>query len=245
MCTVTFWPGRGGYRLAMNRDEQRARPAGLPPARFTAGARRVLHPREPGGGTWIAANDAGVGFALVNWYAAPARAPRPALSRGAVVLAVRGAVTPAETAARLAELDLGRVNPFRLVGVFADGAVLREWRWDRGRLEEVPHPAGSRQWISSGVDEPEAQRRRGAVFAERARVRGAGGRAWLRALHASHEPGRGPFSTCMHRADAVTVSCTEITVTPAAVRMAHAAGPPCRAGLETRAAWCLPRVGDR
>jgi hypothetical protein len=229
MCTVTFWPKRGGYRLGMNRDERRTRPAGLPPARFVVAGRRVLHPREPAGGTWISVNDAGAGFALVNWYAVAARAPQPAGSRGEVVLALRDAVTPAEAARRLAGLPLGRMNPFRLVGVFDRGRTLREWRWNLEGLEELGPAPEPRQWISSAHDEAEARRRRGAEFARWRDDRGAGRPEWLRALHASHEPMCGPFSTCMHRADAATVSYTEISVSPRGVAMTHVTGPPCEA----------------
>jgi hypothetical protein len=245
MCTVTFWPKRGGYLLGMNRDEQRARPMGLPTAAFVVNGRQVLHPREPAGGTWIAVNDAGAGFALVNWYAVTARAPQPVCSRGEVVLALRDAVTPSEAAERLADLPLGRVNPFRVVGVFDRGRTLREWRWDLARLEELEHVPAPCQWISSGNDEPEAQRRRGAEFAQRRHDLDAGSVAWLRALHASHGPACGPFSTCMHREDAVTVSYTEIAVSPRRIVVTHGAGAPCETRLWNSAVVRERRVRRR
>jgi hypothetical protein len=122
------------------------------------------------------------------------------------------------------------------VGVFDRGRTLREWRWDRERRELLWHAPEPRQWISSGLDEPEAQRRRGAVFTSQLTARNAGSVAWLRALHASHEPACGPFSTCMHRADAVTVSYTEIAVSPRGVAMTHVTGPPCEAAEERKSA---------
>src|SRR6266404_2165316 len=73
MCTVTFMPRRTGYCLAMNRDEKRTRPAGLPPAQRTIGGHGVIYPSEAGGGTWIALNDSGVSFALINWYSVAQR----------------------------------------------------------------------------------------------------------------------------------------------------------------------------
>jgi hypothetical protein len=58
MCTISFIARRRSYLLAMNRDEQLARTPGLPPAIILTGGRKVVCPSEPGGGTWIAANDA-------------------------------------------------------------------------------------------------------------------------------------------------------------------------------------------
>src|SRR5205809_4904699 len=68
MCTVSFLPNRHGFYLAMNRDEKRDRFAALPPEIVEFENHRVLFPREPTGGNWISANDAGVCLALINWH---------------------------------------------------------------------------------------------------------------------------------------------------------------------------------
>ena len=52
----------------MNRDEKRTRIAALGPEPFRIGDRRAIYPREPGGGTWLAASDAGLCLALINWH---------------------------------------------------------------------------------------------------------------------------------------------------------------------------------
>src|SRR5882757_9335895 len=85
------------------------------------------------------------------------------------------------------------------------------------------------QWISSGFDEPTAQRVRGRVFRQALKQRTAGSLNWLRRLHRSHAPDYMAFSTCMHRADAATVSYTEIAFTPGHAIMRHYDGTPCRA----------------
>src|SRR5436305_622975 len=51
----------------------------------------------------------------------------------------------------------------------------------------------------------------------------------LRGLHRSHLPERGPFSICMHRTNAATVSYTEVTVENRNVTMRYKPGPPCLA----------------
>jgi hypothetical protein len=227
MCSVTFWPRRRGYLLAMNRDEQRTRITGLPPGRFAVGDRTVAHPREPGGGTWISVNDRGAAFALVNWYAIPLGASRPVASRGEVVLALRDCTDSDGAAARLRQLPLPRMNPFRVIGIFESERLAHEWRWDLRELACLRHDWAPRQWLSSGHNELAAQKIRAATFESVRAEDDAGSVTWLRRLHASHGPEPGPFSICMHRAEAATVSYTEIEVTGTTADMRHCGGSPC------------------
>jgi hypothetical protein len=46
-------------------------------------------------------------------------------------------------------------------------------------------------------------------------------------LHRSHGTERGPYSTCMHREDAATVSYTEVTVSRQRADMSYTPGTPC------------------
>lgn len=227
MCTVTFWPKKRGYILGMNRDEQRSRVAALGPSTVEVDGLRVVHPSEPSGGTWISSNERGLTVALINWYSVTARVAKHALSRGAVVLAVRSACSTDEIAACLAALPLERINPFRLIAVVKDEQRIHEWRWNRETLSAVRHPWLPGIWISSGFDEPGAQRARSAVFAESIRDTDAGSVAWLRRLHCSHRPECGPLSICMHRADAVTVSYTEIEAAEGILTMRQVMDSPC------------------
>ena len=228
MCTVSFIVRQRGYLLGMNRDEQLSRVPGLPPGEIPMDGRLVVCPSEPGCGTWISLNDTRVAFALVNWYSIKSRIRNDGVSRGTVVRAVAAQISQASASRILSGLPLKRVNPFRLIGVFPAQARIWEWRWNQKALACVAHPWKSRQWISSGYDEPAAQCQRSRTF-ERARgQKGAGSRAWLRRLPRSHVPERGPFSICMHRADAATVSYTEISVSGRRTAMAYWAGAPCQ-----------------
>jgi Transport and Golgi organisation 2 len=49
----------------------------------------------------------------------------------------------------------------------------------------------------------------------------------LQKLHKSHDPEPGPYSICMHRPDAATVSYTQVEFTPREISMVYVAGPPC------------------
>ena len=113
------------------------------------------------------------------------------------------------------------MDPFRVIGFFADDLDLVEWRWDVRELVRIQHDWSPMQWLSSGHDEPAAQQVRGGTFDSVRDEPDAGSVPWLRRLHGSHAPERGPFSTCMHRTDATTVSYTEIEVDDGSARMDH------------------------
>jgi hypothetical protein len=227
MCTVTFIAQRNGYCLGMNRDEKLTRADGLPPTRKKINGRAVLCPSEPSGGTWIAVNDSGACFALINWYSVPARIERSTVSRGEVVKAVGAADSAEFVNARLSQLLLKRINPFRLIGIFPDLGEIVEWRWNLKRLVRKKARWRTQQWISSGFDEPAAQRARGREFRHALQRTSEPRLSWLRKLHSSHTPRIGPLSTCMHRSDAATVSYTEITVSSRTATMRYKAGAPC------------------
>ena len=228
MCTVTFIARQKGYCLGMNRDEKLTRAAGLPPKKKTVNGCSVICPSEPGGGTWIAVNDHGATLALINWYSITARVVGKAVSRGEVVSSASTTSSPDLADAVLAGLPLSRVNPFRLIGIFPKTGEIVEWRWNLKELARKSLRWKTQQWISSGFDEPTAQRVRGKTFQRAHRQSSADRLDWLRGLHRSHSPQSGPFSTCMHRADAATVSYTEVTVSAQRARMRYHAGAPCQ-----------------
>lgn len=227
MCTVTLIARRHGYALGMNRDEQLTRPVACPPSQHQCGSRTAILPSEPGGGTWIGVNDAGVTFALINWYSVTRRVAGKALSRGEIPLAVLATDSPTQADAVLESLTLGRVNPFRLVGVFPTQRAVVEWRWNLHELTQHEHPWRSATWISSGHDEAGAQVTRAKVFRTALRQRRVGTADWLQRLHRSHRPEIGPYCHCMHRADAATVSYTEVRVGRADLALCYTPGAPC------------------
>lgn len=229
MCTVTFIARKRGYALGMNRDEKLTRAHGLPTTERIVEGRRVIGPAESGGGTWIALNETGVTFALINWYSITARANGVATSRGEIIAALSPLDAASSVAARLQELPLKRINPFRLIGIFPATRQIIEWRWDLNHLTVARHRWETRQWISSGFDEPVAQRIRSQTFRVARHQQSAGSLAWLRRLHRSHAPKSGPFSICMHRADAATVSYTEVSVSSYQATLRYHAGALCQA----------------
>ena len=173
-------------------------------------------------------NDGGITFTLINWYAISSRIKAKSVSRGEVVKIVSPLSTALSAAKALEQLPLTHINPFRLVGFFLATQEIAEWRWNLKKLVQKRHPWRLQQWISSGFDEPKAQRLRGKFFQEAAAQKSAGRLEWLRRLHRSHWPAIGPSSICMHRADAATVSYTEVSVAPRMVAMRYLDGAACR-----------------
>ncbi|HUL34437.1 MAG TPA: NRDE family protein [Candidatus Eisenbacteria bacterium] len=240
MCTLSFLPVHGGYVAAMNRDEERARPLALLPAVHSIGELNALYPREAGGGTWIGANGAGTLFGLLNWYARETEnLPKKARSRGEVIPHLLGDLDAATSERALWQLDLEGIHPFRLIGVYPGERQIREWRWDARQLVHKSHDWGRQHWFSSSRSDTIAERERGAACERTWRGEPNDPAIWLRTLHSGHIPEPGPFSICVHRADAATVSYTEVIWDGTQLQMRYLAGNPCQA-VEMPGAWTLP-----
>ncbi len=227
MCTVSFVPRKNGYSLGMNRDEQRARAEALPPRFVRIGDLNALMPSEPRGGTWIGSNKFHITFALINWYEVTRTVNGTATSRGDIIPHLLESASSDGAASRMGGIDLRRTKPFRLIGVFPGEKKILEWRWDLRRINTLPHPWKTQVWISSGHDEAGAQITRHAEFYRRLKQASLGSADWLRRFHRSHKPECGPYSVCMHREDAATVSYTEVLVQRSQLVMNYLADSPC------------------
>src|SRR5260370_39080341 len=117
MCTVSFLPSPQGFYLAMNRDEQRDRFSALPPEIVELENHRVLFPREPTGGTWISANDAGVCLALINWHRIKREPNNGVRSRGEVIRKLAGISTSHEIFTSGKKVPPRKLPPFSLIAV--------------------------------------------------------------------------------------------------------------------------------
>jgi hypothetical protein len=227
MCTLSFLPAEGGFHLLMNRDEQRSRPLAMPPDIRQCDAFRALYPSEHGGGTWIGINERGLTIALINWYSRRQLAATPAFSRGAIIPKLLTAESPRDVEILMRALPIGQLNPFRLVVISARERSIEEFRSDTASLEKVCFAWERHHWFSSGFDEPEAIQRRAKTCANEPDHSGDAPLTRLRHLHRSHEPEMGPFSICMHREDACTVSYTEITATETLATISYHDRSPC------------------
>jgi hypothetical protein len=230
MCTVSFLPNTHGFYLAMNRDEKLDRPVALAPTLADLESRRAVFPSEPNGGTWVSVNDAGVCLALINWHRIERQPKNDVVSRGQVVRELAEKSSSDEIADGVAKLPLRKLRPFRLITIMSSGKTVIEWRWNLQRLTRRNHEWKLQYWFSSGFDETRAELERQRVCDAAHNHQSTKGLRWLRQLHQSHAPTRGPFSICMHRRDASTVSYSEVAISGRRATMRYKAGPCCSNG---------------
>ena len=248
MCTVTALPkGRLSssrwsadpllLRLVSNRDELRRRPDALAPVVQTLEGRHVVMPLDPeSGGTWIAVNESGLVFALLNVNPL-ANPSADGASRGGLIPRLAAAGSLSEALGRLLEARAERYRPFRLL--MLDASQFVECWLDGGRLRHrraYLHGAVMRTSSSLGDAVVEAPRR--TLF--RRFFRGtANGAAAQDAFHDHQWPGREDVSVRMQRADARTVSRTVVEVNARFATMVYRA----EAG-DVRARIVLPLGGS-
>lgn len=118
MCTVSWLHHADGYELFCNRDERKARAAAWPPRVRTLHGVRFIAPIDAQhGGSWLAVNECGTAFSLLNRYDQVATLTSAPISRGLLRYDLLACVTPAQVAARLAGLPLTSFQPFTLAVV--------------------------------------------------------------------------------------------------------------------------------
>ena len=245
----------------MNRDEQRARPIAWPPSLRTFGSTAALMPTDPpSGGTWIAVNQHGVLFALLNRTFAASHGQRgsaageaPGRSRGTVIPALAGAESLDAALALAHALGHEELASFRLI--LAGQGVVFEVIHEHGlprlglKVRALDEPL---MWGSSGLGDELVEGPRQVLFEE---VRTREPDEWPAAQDAFHGhqwPDRAHVSVRMERADARTVSRTSVTVRAGYATMAYEAA---NAGvfeaaplnrIELRSsAWAAPVVSAR
>lgn len=227
MCTVSWIHQDGGYQLLCNRDERHARKPALPPRIFERGGARFIAPIDGDhGGSWIGVNQFGLSLCLLNRYQNGEQSTTESkFSRGLVLLELMDSVAQADVHNRILEKDLSRHQPFTLV-VLEPGkqALLVDWT---GR-ECLSEPDGEQVMpvTSSSYDPVGVGETRRHTY-ERLINRSARSADLLFEFHSSHEPGPGPYSTCMHRDDARTVSFCWIKVTEDRIGCCYYPHSPC------------------
>jgi uncharacterized protein with NRDE domain len=231
MCTVTVLPrsllasdaspDSLLLRVACNRDELLARAPALPPTTWVAGARRVVMPIDPAsGGTWIAANDAGLVFVVLNANHGTA-APAGAVSRGTIIPALVGCATVSRALDEAQRIRANRFAPFRLLIIdpdeFVDCRPKRDGiRYRRRQLR------GAILRTSSGLGDALVIGPRRALFQRTFRL-ARNARTAQDHYHHHQWPGREAISVSMRRDDAATVSRTIIEVRAGSVQLSYQA----------------------
>jgi hypothetical protein len=231
MCTVTVLPrallaadpapDRLLLRVACNRDELLTRQPALPPTLWAAGRQRALMPIDPeSGGTWIAANDAGLVFVVLN---ANPGFPAPAgdISRGTIIPALLGCASVSKALSRAEAVPVERFSPFRLL-LIDRFQILDCWP-ERGRIRHRrAHLHGAVLRTSSGLGDAVVASPRRALF-QRVFRGATDARLAQDQFHRHRWPGREAISVNMRRDDARTVSQTVVEVREGSVAMSYRA----------------------
>jgi len=244
MCTVSWLAGPAGYELFCNRDERLARRAALAPSTKLSRGVRFLAPTDgEAGGAWIAVNEHGLTLCLLNRYdGVNAHVARGHRSRGLLLPDLMSCDDPAGVMRAVARAALSQFQPFTLLAL-APGAEPAVAGWTGGRLLVSKEGCDSLMPLtSSSFAGGEVARARGELFRRTSGPASPTADLLLR-FHQSHDPEPGPFSVCMHRADAATVSFSRVKVTPRAVEFFYRPGAPCAGAPASRTS--LPRASLR
>ncbi len=224
MCTVSWTRHAGGYHLLCNRDEQRTRGIATAPGAFERGCTRFVAPTDVDhGGTWIAVNEHGLGLCLLN-----GRRGEPACggrSRGFVIPELIWLRSADDCTFMLGQFDLAPFARFTLL-ILQPGQPATVAAWD-GTTLAIDRSADRRAPLVSSSFDPEGVRRsRSREFVRHT----AGDAASLYRFHTHHGDIRvgDPYSPCMHRDDAETVSFSWVVVNHDEVRFLYLPAAPCQ-----------------
>jgi Transport and Golgi organisation 2 len=223
MCTVSCLHNANGYELFCNRDERKTRPAAWPPrVRELHGVRFIAPIDAQHGGSWIAVNEFGTTFCLLNRYDV-AVASGNKTSRGLLLYDLLDCTAQAEVEVRLKRLSLASFQPFTLATVPLHAPVqLFQWNGSQLQIEaNVALPL-----TSSSFDTQNVIAQRQAAYKT---IQPVISRELLLNFHRSHEPLKLEAAVCMHRAETQTVSFSHLIVTPHRIEFRYSPNPPCRA----------------
>jgi hypothetical protein len=223
VCTVSVVPHDVGCRIVCNRDERRSRSTASPPTIYSVGRQRAVFPVDASsGGTWIAANDAGLVLALLNRSAG-------AVSQGDVAFRSRGHIVPALTrhstltSAIDAALALPPLEfqPFQIIGV--QGSEFAILTSNRRRITIVADSLHEPiLCTSSSLGDTVVEGPRGALFQRL--VRATPQERWRHGQYRFHRhwwTAKPELSVLMSRPDARTVSRTTVDVSGRVVMMRY------------------------
>ena len=224
MCTVTIVASGSRCRLMCNRDERHDRAdAHAPTITRASGQLAILPVDPPGGGTWIAATDAGLVFALLN---DEGPVPPATASRGRLILELLDCPTLAHAVDRAGALYARPWAPHRLIAT--DGHSVVQLRGGPSPTFDSWSTDRPLMFTSSSLGEAAVRPARRALFDSLVTAAfdgaSAGGADVWRAQETFHHHqwhDRPQISVHMRRHDAGTQSVTSAELTRCHVSMRH------------------------
>jgi len=225
MCTISWIHDSNGYQLLCNRDEKLTRKFALEPHLAVRNGTRFLAPVDADfGGTWIATNEFGVSVCLLNGSnltGSEIHTAAPRRSRGLLLLDLIPEPSVAAICDRLRATDLSAYAAFTLAAL-EPGHPVAVLEWDGSKKTLLFEEADRFMLTSSSFDSEKVRQSRQEEY------RHVHADDELFAFHRSHAPARSAYSTCMHRADAETVSFSWIRVSEEVATFYYTPAAPCQ-----------------
>jgi hypothetical protein len=212
--------------MACNRDESRQRPAAYAPFITRAGAQQVLTPQDPQGrGTWIAANSAGIAFAVLNVNSIPTTPSSRFRSRGLIIPALAAYSSIGDIASGVEDIRQEPFAPCRLLVADHDVVVVVSIGTGQREIEVFP-VAQPLLFTTSSLGDVLVDGPRRLLFEQMIPSTASAGHtrdlaAQQDAFHAHRWRDRPAVSVHMSRPDACTVSTTVVEVSADEVRMVY------------------------
>ncbi len=227
MCTAS-WHHHRGYSLNFNRDELRSRKIAEGPEIQCLDGVRVIAPRDGNfGGSWISVNEYGVSLALLNRYEDAFQGNEQAIrSRGLLLMDLAPIANLAVLRSEVRKMSLYCYRPFTLLAL-ASGHPATIVTWNGLECSVSAYGESEMPLVSSSYNTREVIAARQSHYRNLFVPRQKEDENLLVDYHRSHHPQAGPYSTCMHREDAATVSFSRIEVNQDSIRFAYHPASPC------------------
>lgn len=228
MCTVSWLRQKDGYLLLCNRDERHTRRPALGPRLAVRNEVSLIAPVDGDhGGSWIGINQFGLTLCLLNRYGDDiTERDRRFTSRGLLLLELLDCARSQQVSERVSRRDLAFFQPFTMVALAVEEpAMLIEWTGNKCIVQS--NAESNMPITSSSMKELDVIGERKKQFQTLLSKEGPLNAGLLYQFHRSHVPVRGPYSVCMHREDAATVSLSAVSVTPELTEFSYYGGPPC------------------
>jgi len=217
-----------GYELLCNRDERHTRKPASGPRISKRNEISYIAPEDGDhGGSWIGVNEFGLTLCLLNRYGDPAGKPSQRYtSRGLLLTDLLDCSQNHLVPVRVKNFELDGFRPFSMLALSSDEpAILINWTGQDCIVEN--NAEAQMPLTSSSLSNPTPSETRRNHFQQMTRERKRVDADLLHQFHTSHVPERGPYSVCMHRDDAATVSLSGVTVMGDSIEFIYQPGSPC------------------
>lgn len=230
MCSFSWRKFDDHIGVAFNRDESNLRAKAIPPRIYSNNDLRYLMPKDPdGGGSWLAANQFGFLFILLNNYQGIVKPNSQGLtSRGKLIADLAECQSQQQIMSYIESINLIKFQAFSLLCISHDF----QFMWLHHGDNQLVEKALPSHWFSSA--HPNAHQ----VIKERKAL----AESWpvyndedLIALHKSHEANNQDveyedrtYSICMHHKKGQSQSLTYVRLLSDKVEMEYWNGQPCQ-----------------